>query len=399
VVTIIHKSELPPPDEVPPSLRAAAVAALGMRVREPRPVGFPLLFTSDMQLIEPAVAFLHEHLVQRAHSAETVRTYAEILVDWFDALEHNGILWSEADAVDLVAYRNRMLSTPSPRTHRPYSIRTINHRVRGVLRFYEWAVRHKRLRSSPLTGRDTDFTVTRRYDSASRYRDPSSDRGIFLLRQFEALPRPLTEAQACELMARLVPPYDLMARWQLYTGLRVSELLRLSINDVSQHDSDFGPDASPRQRVIDVMCKGRKSGYVLASASLLDETHVYRSQHRRAWLNRAARRRRLSSPNALFVNDRGTAARKNTYQHILRAVGKDCGFTVTSHQLRATFACIVLARLEQLAAEGAAINPLLIVKILLHHERIETTDRYLRAVAVDTHSLTDILDSLIPETI
>jgi len=352
-----------------------------------------------MQLIEPAVAFLHEHLVQRAHTAETVRTYAEILVDWFDALEHNGIHWGEADAVDLVAYRNRMLSTPSPRTHRPYSIRTINHRVRGVLRFYEWAVRHERLRSSPLTGRDTDFTVTRRYDGASRHRDPSSDRGIFLLRQFEALPRPLTGAQACELMARLVPPYDLMARWQLYTGLRVSELLRLSINDVSQHDSDFGPDASPQQRVIDVMCKGRKSGYVLASASLLDETHVYRSQHRRAWLNRAARRRRPSTPNALFVNDRGTAARKNTYQHILRAVGKDCGFTVTSHQLRATFACILLARLEQLAAEGAAINPLLIVKILLHHERIETTDRYLRAVAFDTHSLTDILDSLIPETI
>jgi integrase len=200
-------------------------------------------------------------------------------------------------------------------------------------------------------------------------------------------------------MARLVPPYDLMARWQLYTGLRVSELLRLSINDVSQHDSDFGPDASPQQRVIDVMCKGRKNGYVLASASLLDETHVYRSQHRRAWLNRAARCRRPSAPNALFVNDRGTAAKKNTYQHILRAVGKDCGFPVTSHQLRATFACIVLARLEQLAAQGAAINPLLIVKILLHHERIETTDRYLRAVAVDTHSLTDILDSLIPETI
>jgi integrase/recombinase XerD len=399
VVRIIHRSELPQPDEVPLSLRAAAVAALGMRVREPRPVGFPLLFTSDMQLIEPAVAFLHEHLVQRAHTAETVRTYAEILVDWFDALEHNGILWSEADAVDLVAYRNRMLSTPSPRTRRPYSIRTINHRVRGVLRFYDWAVRHERLRSSPLTGRDTDLTVTRRYDDASRYRDPSSDRGIFLLRQFEALPRPLTGAQACELMARLVPPYDLMARWQLFTGLRVSELLRLSINDVSQHDSDFGPDASAQQRVIDVMCKGRKSGYVLASSSLLDETHVYRCQHRRAWLNRAARRRWTSAPNALFVNDRGAAAKKNTYQHILRAVGKDCGFPVTSHQLRATFACIVLARLEQLAAQGAAINPLLVVKILLHHERIETTDRYLRAVAVDTHSLTDILDSLIPETI
>ena len=31
------------------------------------------------------------------------------------------------------------------------------------------------------------------------------------------------------------------------------------------------------------------------------------------------------------------------------------------------------------------------------HERIETTDRYLRAVAVDTHTLADVLDSLVPE--
>ena len=50
-----------------------------------------------------------------------------------------------------------------------------------------------------------------------------------------------------------------------------------------------------------------------------------------------------------------------------------------------------------LAAQGAAINPLLIVKVLLHHERIETTDRYLRAVTVDTHTLAEVLDSLVPE--
>jgi hypothetical protein len=44
--------------DVPPALRAAAAPTL--RVREPRPAGFPLLFSSTMQLIEPAVAFLHE---------------------------------------------------------------------------------------------------------------------------------------------------------------------------------------------------------------------------------------------------------------------------------------------------------------------------------------------------
>jgi len=224
-------------------------------------------------------------------------TYAEILLDWFDTLEQNEIPWRNADAVDLVAYRNRMLSTPSPRTLRAYSTRTINQRVRGVQRFYEWAVRHSWLPSSELTGRDTEFTVSRRYDG---WRDRVSDRGIFILRQFEGLPRPLSGEQACELMARLMPPYDLVARWQLYTGLRVSEVLRLSINDVDKGKQD---GFAAKSRVIEVLCKGRKRGHVLASASLIDDTDVYRSQHRRAWLNRAARRARRSDAAWLFISD------------------------------------------------------------------------------------------------
>jgi integrase/recombinase XerD len=55
----------------------------------------------------------------------------------------------------------------------------------------------------------------------------------------------------------------------------------------------------------------------------------------------------------------------------------------------------MLARLEHLAKKGAAINPLLVVKILMAHERIETTDRYLRAIAIDSHVLADVLEALI----
>ncbi len=71
-----------------------------------------------------------------------------------------------------------------------------------------------------------------------------------------------------------------------------------------------------------------------------------------------------------------------------------CGFKATSHTLRATFACLMLERLEQLAREGASINPLFIVKVLMGHEHIETTDRYLRAVRIDACVLTEVLDSL-----
>ena len=395
MVEIIRKGELPRPEEVPAGLRAAAAAALRMTLREPRPAGFPLLFSSDLQLIEPAVAFLHEHAIQRAHTADTLRTYMEILYDWFDALEQSGILWSEVDTADLVAYRNRMLKQPSAHTGRAYSVRTINHRVRGVLRFYEWAVRNAWLRASPLVGRANDLSLARRDRGSRRRHADDADRSFFVLRQFESLPRPLTSPQARDLLAELPLPYDLMARWQLYTGLRVSELLRLSVKDIVKHGASRRSSAGPGHRVIDVLRKGRKSGYVIASMSLLEETAAYLAQYRTAWLKRAARKRRASPPSELFINRRGSAVKKNTYQQVIHRAGEACGFKAAPHLLRATFGCMMLARLEQLAKRGAAINPLLIVKILMAHEHIETTDKYLRAVAIDTHVLADVLETLI----
>ena len=394
MVEIIRKGALPPPGEVPEVLREAATAALNMTLREPRPVGFPLLFSSDMRLIEPAVAFLHEHAIQRAHTADTVRTYTEILYDWFDALEQSGIVWSDADAVDLVAYRNRMLQQASEHTGRPCSVRTVNHRVRGVLRYYQWAVRNGWLRASPLIGRASDFAVTRRTRARRRYGD-DTDRSVFLLRQFEELPRPLTSTQARELLAELPPPYDLMARWQLYTGLRVSELLRLSVKDIIQHRGTRGSAPELAYRVINVVRKGRKNGYVIASTSLLEETAAYQAQYRSAWLRRATRKRRALPRSELFINRRGAAVKKNTYQRAVHRAGDACGFKAMPHLLRASFGCMMLARLEQLAKQGAAINPLLIVKTLMAHESIESTDKYLRAVAVDTYALADVLDTLL----
>jgi hypothetical protein len=60
---------------------------------------------------------------------------------------------------------------------------------------------------------------------------------------------------------------------------------------------------------------------------------------------------------------------------------------------------MLLARLEQLASEGAAVNPLLVVKVLMGHERISTTARYLRAIAVDAVDLKDVLNTLLSEAI
>ena len=42
-------------------------------------------------------------------------------------------------------------------------------------------------------------------------------------------------------------------------------------------------------------------------------------------------------------------------------------------------------------------SPNIVVKVLLGHEHIETTDRYLRAVAVDPCVLKDVLETLLSE--
>jgi integrase len=396
MVTVVRKSALPTPAEVPERLRDAALAAAAISLREPRLQGFPVFFTDSMEIIEPVVAFLHEHAIQRAHTNDTVRTYAEILFDWFDTLEQSSIAWDEADGADLVAYRNRMLTQASPHTGRPYAVRTINHRVRGVLRFYDWAVRSGWIKASPLAEKSTDFVVSHR----ERWRSGRNpERSLFLLRQFEGLPQPLNPAQAREILADLAPPYDLMARWQLYTGLRVSELLRLTVHDILKHKAVRRSRVAATHHTIRLLRKGRKQGYVIASESLFAETDSYIELHRAAWLHRSFRRSSGQAESQLFVGPRGGAVCKNTYQQVVRLAAERCGFSATTHQLRATFACMMLARLEQLAKSGEPINPLLVVKVLMGHEHIDTTDRYLRAIAVDTHVLADVLESLLPTAV
>jgi integrase/recombinase XerD len=127
-----------------------------------------------------------------------------------------------------------MMAQPSPHTGRPYRTSTINHRVRGVLRFYAWAVRTHWLSESPLADKARDFGSRDTHRPTHGQSRTGPRTSLFILRQHEALPRPLVSEQARELLAALAPPYDLMARWQLYTGLRVSELLRLSVSDIGE---------------------------------------------------------------------------------------------------------------------------------------------------------------------
>src|SRR5260370_1590331 len=103
------------------------------------PAGLPILLDAQMSIVEPAFSYLLElsTIPGRSHSTETLRTYSEHLHDWFDSLEQSGLDWRLVDEGTIAAYRNRMLSDPSPHTGRPYARSTVNDRVRTVSRFYE----------------------------------------------------------------------------------------------------------------------------------------------------------------------------------------------------------------------------------------------------------------------
>ena len=116
------------------------------------PAGFPILVSERMAIIEPAFSWLMElaTVPGRSHAAETVRTYGEHLHDWFDSLEQSGLDWSAVSEGEVAAWRNRMLSQPSPHTKRPYARSTVNDRVRTVCRFYVWAQRRGWIEALPF---------------------------------------------------------------------------------------------------------------------------------------------------------------------------------------------------------------------------------------------------------
>ncbi len=59
----------------------------------------------------------------------------------------------------------------------------------------------------------------------------------------------------------------------------MSELLRLKVADVFKPRTAALPAMQRRIELIDVIRKGRKPGYVIAPASLLEETAGYLSTH------------------------------------------------------------------------------------------------------------------------
>jgi site-specific recombinase XerD len=324
----------------------------------------------------------------RSHAAETIRTYGEHLHDWFDSLEQSKIGWQTVGELDIAAWRNRMLASPSPHTKRPYARSTINDRVRTVCRFYGWAHQRGWIAERPF--HFTDVRVGQRRQSMLGHlelRPGVMAANALTVSEHERLPRALRVDQLRQLFARLASPYDLMASWALVTGMRRKELCALAVQQIPE-TAHLDADAHPLIGVGLTITKGDKARTVYPPIRLLDATHRYIGEVRGP-LIRKLRRNHASyhPPDALFLNRHGRPIDRGRFSVALAEAFAAAGVIGTGHWLRHTFAMTMLARLQLQARTTPAINPLKVVQTLLGHSAITSTATYLRCVEMHSAEL------------
>jgi len=209
--------------------------------------------------------------------------------------------------------------------------RTTGRQLSSLKRFYRYLVRQGRITADPTLKIDA----------------PKLPR---------ALPKSLTEDDVEQLLAapRLEQPLGMRDKAMLETlyasGLRVSELVKLKLSQLSQ---DMG--------VVRVLGKGSKERVVPLGEEAL------------AWIRRYvndARPRLLDggASDDLFVTTRGAAMTRQMFWHLLRRYALAAGLkkTISPHTLRHAFA-------THLLNHGADLR---VVQLLLGHSDISTTQIY-----------------------
>lgn len=367
------------------------------------PAGFPILLNAQMSIVEPAFSYLLElaTIPGRSHAAETLRTYSEHLHDWFDSLEQSGLDWHLVDEGTIAAYRNRMLSTPSPHTGRPYARSTVNDRVRTICRFYSWAHRRGLVDTLPFDYVEVSLRSVRRQGMLAHldHRPPTVAANILTIAEVERLPRPLRVDQLQSLFRHLASPYDLIAEWALATGMRRKELCGLELRQVPDV-AHLDIEEVPLVGVPLTVTKGDRPRTVYPPLRLIDRTHWYIGERRAALV----KRRRGTHPgyrvpSALFLNSNGDPVSKVRFSAAFGTAFQSAGLAGSGHWLRHTFAMTMLVRLQKQAATTPDLNPLKIVQVLLGHSSIQSTAIYLRCVELHADTLAESLAYLYGELV
>lgn len=212
--------------------------------------------------------------------------------------------------------------------------RSIAHRITVINSFYNFLVDDKKIDENPCTN-------------------------IASPKLPKKLPNYLTEEEVNELLdINLLTPYDYRNKAMLEllygTGLRISELINLKINDIDIHNC-----------FIRVFGKGKKERIVPISDIVIKYLEIYINEYRNLIL-----KNKIS--DYLFISNAGTNISRQGFFKILKQECKKSGIekNVSPHVLRHSFA-------THLLKHGADLR---VIQELLGHEDISTTQIYAHLV-------------------
>lgn len=202
-----------------------------------------------------------------------------------------------------------------------------------------------------------EITIIRQF--FAYYNKESVVKDIDLLKLEKALPKYLTKEEVERLLnIPLITPLDYRNKAMLEliyaTGLRVSELVNLKVNDI-----DF------EMCTLRVLGKGNKERIVPIGSVALKYNKIYIEEYRSKILKN-------NIIDELYPNNFGRKMTRNGFNYILNELKKKCDIKayLTPHVLRHSFA-------THLLIGGADLRS---IQLLLGHENINTTNIYTHIV-------------------
>ncbi len=288
--------------------------------------------------------FVHYLSAERNFSERTVRAYELDLQKFVEFLEsRNTTDISEVARDDIRAFLSELTKNG---IKKPNSAVTRARKLSSIKSFYKYLVRYGVLESNPAADVETPKL-------------PHKEPNYLTPQEYDALLVAVRRAATPFYLAR-----DLaIVTTFLNTGVRLSELVGLSLNSINLESSNA---------FIKVRGKGDK------------ERTIPLNDNVAATLRKYVAKRPEVDTNQLFISRLGKGLCARSVYHLIKRYLKEAGIKkdrIGVHSLRHTFGASLLAK---------NVN-LVVIQELLGHKKLETTRRYLHINSVDLRNAVDRL--------
>lgn len=331
----------------------------------------PIIINNVGEVIREAHSFLYEkHFFSRSISSKkTVQTYGECLTHWLKYCSKEGLDWKSSSVRSIYSYRNSMKAAARvvEKSLRPA---TINLRVTVLVEFLKY------FHSELLEKKTSDYN--------SNLLLPKLSNTKFSIRRAHSRPVGLSAENCREISAKLCSAHRVIFIWAISTGLRISSILSISLQNFNSIQRRDGGG------FIEAPAKGGKWIKVFLSRHIVDETDKYIRLERKL-LELRAHGKENTKTDSLFLNMHGVAVNRSCYYAAYQRACKSLNIKSHPHQTRTTFASF-MERSLRVYAKKNNIDHIKIIQGLLGHASSSTTMVYLESLEINNVEILNLLE-------